>query len=81
MTQEPDLTERQVQAKMRNRLLDLEAYAGTLQLINKHGELCRDGQRAVNGLADLAEELITRIETDTDVKGIADHIQTAYNTL
>jgi hypothetical protein len=81
MSNEPDLTEKQVQAKMRGRLGDLEAFAGTLQVINDHGELCRDGQRAVNGLADLAEELIERIEQDTDVKGIADHIQTAYNTL
>jgi hypothetical protein len=75
------LTDEQIRAKMRDRLLDLDAYAGTLMLINKHGELCPDGQRAVNGLADLAEELIERIEQDTDVKGIADQIQTAYNTL
>lgn len=75
------LTDEQIQAKMNDRILDLDAYAGTLQLINKQGDLCPDGQRAVNGLTDLTEELIRRIETDDDVKGIADNIQTAHNTL
>lgn len=80
MTDQP-LSDAEVRRIFTKRLRHLETMAATLEAINQNGDLCRDGQRAVNGIVDLTNELIQRIEKDEGVDQIADNIQKAVNTL
>jgi hypothetical protein len=80
MTDRP-LSDQQLRKLSLKRLRQLADQTEALYVITQDGELCKDGQRAVNGIVDLTETLIDRIDNDTDVKGVADNIQKAVNTL
>lgn len=77
MSEEQPLTEEQAQKVMKANLRELEMGVSTLGYIHDNGDLCRDGQRAVNGLLDLTWKLVTAIEKDGEVDEIADKIQEA----
>lgn len=58
-------------------LRNLEAKVNTLMVINDHGDLCRDGLRAVNFIRELTDDLIVAIEQDEGVEAIADALYRA----
>jgi hypothetical protein len=80
MTDKP-LSDKQIRRLMLKKLDQLADLNATLYVITEQGDLCKDGQRALSGIVDLTDKLIDRIEKDTNVKGVADNIQKAVNTL
>ena len=65
----------------RKTLQSLETAIGTLGLINEHGDLCRDGLRAVNHMKSIAFQLLKAIEADEGVDVVADELHKAHTSI
>jgi hypothetical protein len=69
------MANKQEQIAGQHALAGLHATINTLELINEHGDLCRDGLRAVNFISHLTNKLVLAIEADEGVDELADALE------
>jgi hypothetical protein len=74
------VTQAEIKAGRKN-LAAFDSALGTLGLINEHGDLCRDGFRAVSHLNTLVGQIIKAIEDDEGIADVADELHAATNRI
>lgn len=74
------VTEIEIEAG-RTNLLRFDQSLTTLGLINEHGDLCKDGYRAVSHLNTLIRQMIGAIEDDEGIADVADQLHDATNRI
>jgi hypothetical protein len=71
----------QEQSQARRLLQGLDTSVATLKLVNDHGDLCRDGLRAVTHLHLISQQLLAAIEEDKGVDTVADELHRSFNSI